>query len=49
MAKGAMDKSFKAGQREVVEWMDKTFAKTITIDQMMATNTWQAQVKEWGL
>ena len=39
----------KEGRREVVEWINKTFNEDITIAQMMATGTWQRQIKEWGI
>ncbi len=36
-------------KKEVIEFIGKAFTKTITIDQMMATNTWQAQMDDWGV
>jgi len=44
-----IDEAFKAGQREVVEWINKVFSKRITIDLMMATHAWQAYLKEQGI
>ena len=39
----------QAGIREVVEWEHKTFSKSITLNQMQATNTYQSKLKEWGI
>ena len=36
------------GMRDMVNWIDKTFQKDITINQMMATEAWQT-FKESGL
>ena len=44
-----MEISFKAGIREVVEWEHKTFSKSITLNQMRATNTYQAKLKDWNI
>ena len=33
----------KAGIKTVVEWIEKTFSKELTLNQIMATNTWQAK------
>lgn len=38
-----------ASIREVVGWIDKTFAGGITKAQMMATNTWQVKLQKWGI
>ena len=43
------DKGKKAGIKEVVKWINKTFTNTITKNQMTATNTWQTKLKEWGI
>ncbi len=34
---------------EVVEWENNTFNKSITLNQMRATTTYQAQLKDWGI
>lgn len=44
-----IDEAIKIGRQEVVEWIDKTFSKAITLDQMRATMTYQKQLKEWGI
>lgn len=36
------------GGRELMDFIDRTFSKNITIDQMMATNTWQLKKQELG-
>ena len=43
------ERCYKQGIREVVEWIRITFNKDITIDQMMATTTWQYKEDEWGI
>ena len=41
-------KSAREETREVGEWISKTFNKAITLDQMMATTTWQSKFPEGG-
>ena len=40
---------YQSARREVVQWINTTFNKAITLDQMRATNTWQSKLKEWGV
>lgn len=49
VAKRQAEISFKAGIKEVVEWIHHTFNKAITLDQMSATTTWQSKLEEWGI
>jgi len=43
-----LEEARKAGIREVVEFLEK-FNPSITLNQVRATNFWQAKLKEWGL
>lgn len=46
---GMLNDYMKLGRNGVVEWIKETFTKEITINQMMATNTWQTQLEDWGI
>jgi len=37
------------GINEVVGWINNTFNKAITLDQMRATTTYQTKLKDWGI
>ncbi len=40
--------SFKAGIKEVVEWVEKHRMKVGSVDDTVWDNLWQAKLKEWG-
>ncbi|KKL98076.1 hypothetical protein LCGC14_1828030 [marine sediment metagenome] len=49
VAKIQAEISFKAGIREVVEWVDKHSVGITSDNELKNITCWQAKLKEWGI